>query len=280
MGVGTTDTINGRIDFHSGFSENPVIGSTEDWFLINAFPYGHPMHIHLINFQVIKVFRLLVLKTATAACSYYEIDYVLEALDAASDTDAGVSDIKAKVYGVDENGDQTVDYNYTCNNFNAIKTNGAVLKQLSLIFPENEIDENRVSGLDLFAQDEEGKYKYLVDGEGNVSPKVGYSKWKDTVYIDAFKVLQCRTRWAKPEYNEEVDKENGSYFHVPADQMREYPGYVYHCHILPHEDNEMMRPIMLQMPDDGRVLKSPCPQLKWEDKVQCINKRCKTPMTA
>jgi hypothetical protein len=29
----------------------------------------------------------------------------------------------------------------------------------------------------------------------------------------------------------------------------EFPGFVYHCHILPHEDNEMMRPYML-LPSD------------------------------
>jgi hypothetical protein len=31
--------------------------------------------------------------------------------------------------------------------------------------------------------------------------------------------------------------------------MIEFPGFVYHCHILPHEDNEMMRPIMLTPSD-------------------------------
>jgi hypothetical protein len=142
------------------------------------------------------------------------------------------------------------------------------------------VDDNGISGLDLFVKDENDQYKYVVDGEGTVSPKAGYSKWKDTVYIDGFKVLQCRTRWTKPEYKQEVDAPEGSYFHVPADQMREYPGFVYHCHILPHEDNEMMRPIMLQMPDDGRQIQGPCPQLKWEDKVECINKRCAGPVKA
>jgi hypothetical protein len=29
----------------------------------------------------------------------------------------------------------------------------------------------------------------------------------------------------------------------------EFPGFVYHCHILKHEDNEMMRPFMLQPSD-------------------------------
>jgi FtsP/CotA-like multicopper oxidase with cupredoxin domain len=115
---------------------------------------------------------------------------------------------------------------------------------------------------------------YVMDPNGKPSPKVEYSRWKDTVYVDGYRVLQLRTRWAKPDYNEAVDKPKGDYFHVPADQMREYPGYVYHCHILPHEDNEMMRPIMLQLPKDGPQVSGFCPQNKWEDKVKCINQRC------
>jgi FtsP/CotA-like multicopper oxidase with cupredoxin domain len=69
--------------------------------MINAFPYGHPMHIHLINFQVIKIFKLLVLKSAAGTCSFYELDYVLEALDGAPDTDADVAKFKANIYGTD-----------------------------------------------------------------------------------------------------------------------------------------------------------------------------------
>jgi hypothetical protein len=87
-------------------------------------------------------------------------------------------------------------------------------------------------------------------------------------------VLQFRTRWSKSNYTASVDDPIGSYFHAPADTMREYPGYVYHCHILNHEDNEMMRPIMLQLPEDGPALTGPCPQFEWSGKVPCINQRC------
>ena len=75
-----------------------------------------------------------------------------------------------------------------------------------------------------------------------------YRRWKDTAYVDGFKMLHYRMRWTKSNYTEKEDKPRGTYFHVPAGQLIEYPGYVYHCHILSHEDNEMMRPIMLQLP--------------------------------
>ncbi len=94
-------------------------------------------------------------------------------------------------------------------------------------------------------------------------------------------MLHYRIRWAKSDYNETEGKW-GRYFNIPADQLIEYPGYVYHCHILPHEDNEMMRPIMLQLPSDYQLNPSiPCtydedkkPLLKWKDRYECINKLC------
>jgi hypothetical protein len=49
------------------------------------------------------------------------------------------------------------------------------------------------------------------------------------------------------EYNEKF--RSYPYFKIPEDQLMEFPGFVYHCHILPHEDNEMMRPYMLQPSD-------------------------------
>jgi FtsP/CotA-like multicopper oxidase with cupredoxin domain len=45
-------TINGRTDFHGGKSEDPTIGTVEDWYIINAMNLGHPIHFHLVNFQV------------------------------------------------------------------------------------------------------------------------------------------------------------------------------------------------------------------------------------
>jgi hypothetical protein len=92
--------------------------------------------------------------------------------------------------------------------------------------------------------------------------------------VEAFQVSVLRIRWAKSAYDENNNK-NDDYFNVPADQLREYPGFLYHCHILKHEDNEMMRPIMLQLPKNAKLdPKTPCnkgPDSSWEKKVECIN---------
>lgn len=49
------------------------------------------------------------------------------------------------------------------------------------------------------------------------------------------------------EYDEKV--QSYPYFKIPEDQLMEFPGFIYHCHILPHEDNEMMRSYLLQPSD-------------------------------
>jgi hypothetical protein len=49
--------INGHYRFSdSGATDQPRIGTTEDWYLINTMispDIPHPIHFHLINFQII-----------------------------------------------------------------------------------------------------------------------------------------------------------------------------------------------------------------------------------
>lgn len=59
--------------------------------------------------------------------------------------------------------------------------------------------------------------------------------------------MVLRVRWASTNYDPAIKPY--PYFSVPEDQLMEFPGFVYHCHILPHEDNEMMRPFMLTPSD-------------------------------
>lgn len=73
-------TINGRLDFHAGKSENPTIGTYEDWYLINLFGGAHPIHVHLINFQVVKI---LTLRKTSGGCNVYELDFIVAAMKAA-----------------------------------------------------------------------------------------------------------------------------------------------------------------------------------------------------
>lgn len=75
--------VNGHHLFESGSTDHPRIGTTEDWFFINLMlnpELPHPIHVHLINFQVIARGELK--KTPPSplnVCSYYEIDFYIAA---------------------------------------------------------------------------------------------------------------------------------------------------------------------------------------------------------
>jgi FtsP/CotA-like multicopper oxidase with cupredoxin domain len=44
---------NGAIAWHSSTTENPAYGATEDWEIYNATMDAHPVHLHLVNFEVL-----------------------------------------------------------------------------------------------------------------------------------------------------------------------------------------------------------------------------------
>ena len=71
---------NGHTMFDQGKSENPQIGTVEDWFLINVDSLKtHPFHFHLVNFQIVRDYILRVFKTSkNKTCTYYEIDFFLK----------------------------------------------------------------------------------------------------------------------------------------------------------------------------------------------------------
>lgn len=78
-------TINGHFDFHKGASEDPQIGTIEDWYMINTMSGAHPIHVHLINFQVIEQTKLRTITETNEAnvkveCAFYELDFYLRAM--------------------------------------------------------------------------------------------------------------------------------------------------------------------------------------------------------
>jgi spore coat protein A len=74
---------------------------------------------------------------------------------------------------------------------------------------------------------------YIVPGSF-VGPAPNEYAWKDTIQMNPGEVTIIRIRFS------------------PIDGTASYPfdptlgpGYVWHCHILDHEDNEMMRPYIV-----------------------------------
>lgn len=47
--------------------------------------------------------------------------------------------------------------------------------------------------------------------------------------------VQIRIRWASTDYDPAVRAY--PFFNVDEDELIEFPGYVYHCHFIGHEDH-------------------------------------------
>ena len=48
------DTVTGSLTWFQPITENPVLGSTEIWEIYNATGDAHPVHVHLVHFEVIN----------------------------------------------------------------------------------------------------------------------------------------------------------------------------------------------------------------------------------
>ncbi len=53
VNAGLVGQMEGSIAWHSPTTENPALGSTEIWEIYNATGDGHPIHLHLVNFEIL-----------------------------------------------------------------------------------------------------------------------------------------------------------------------------------------------------------------------------------
>jgi len=78
-----------------------------------------------------------------------------------------------------------------------------------------------------------------------VAPPAGEMGWKDTVMMHPDEVTTIRIRFAPTEAPiTGLGAPAAPGYNVYPFDPSVGPGYVWHCHILDHEDNEMMRPLM------------------------------------
>ena len=160
--------LNGQ-KWHEDPSEMPVMGTTEEWIIVNPTADTHPIHLHLAQFQLSS-------RQKVDAVAYNNDWMMLNA-------------------GLSHHGDGMPPY-----------MDGVPA----------ELDPT----------------EYLKGKAKGANPwEMG---WKDTVQMHPGEVTIIRVKFA------------------PIDGSLEYPfdptvgpGYVWHCHILDHEDNEMMRPLIV-----------------------------------
>jgi FtsP/CotA-like multicopper oxidase with cupredoxin domain len=53
VNAGLVGQINGSVAWHSPTTENPALGDTEIWEIYNATGDAHPVHLHLVHFEVL-----------------------------------------------------------------------------------------------------------------------------------------------------------------------------------------------------------------------------------
>jgi len=158
-------TLDGQ-EWSAPMSEFPVQGTTEDWVVFDATGDSHPIHLHLVQFQIVYRQSFNVAK--------YSADW--------------------------------------------IAVNGGMMPPF---------DDPTVNVPD---------WTIYLQGTPK-GPAPNEMGWKDTIQMNPGQVTVIRVRYAGLDGNP-----------YPFDPTSG-PGYVWHCHIIDHEDNEMMRPYVVVKPE-------------------------------
>ncbi|MBD1372910.1 multicopper oxidase domain-containing protein [Hazenella sp. IB182357] len=85
---------------------------------------------------------------------------------------------------------------------------------------------------------------FLIDDP--FPPDLNEQGWKDTVRVNSGEVARFRLRFAPQDIDPNQTAPGMNHF--PFDPTAG-PGYVWHCHILNHEDKDMMRPMIIRKKD-------------------------------
>ena len=191
----------------TGYSELPQEGDTEVWEIVNTTADAHPMHLHLVQFQLIN-------RQAFQAGKYFT---------AYSAAFPGVPGNVACPVGV------------YCPGF------GPPLNYAPSLATGNKYGGNP----DVFP---------FLQGKV-MPPKPEENGWKDTIMVPPGMVTRIAVRWAPTSLPANAPPATAFFPFDPSGGNQH--GYVWHCHIVDHEDNEMMRPDLVQpnLPTASRTLK-------------------------
>jgi len=108
------------------------------------------------------------------------------------------------------------------------------------------VDTGDGTGVRDFLFDTKGGTVFPGTPSQPIPPSPSEAGWKDVFLAPPFMVTRVRLRFA-PQAVKEADLFPGKNT-FPFDPT-EGPGYVWHCHILDHEDNDMMRPMEITNKD-------------------------------
>ncbi len=214
---GSVSYVNGALNV----TEIPQVGSTEIWEFVNMTPDAHPIHIHLIQFQVLnrQVYNVgyLVPDYTPFTPEYYR--YLYEQQWPTPPAKGVPSGIVGTVYG----GGSPLDYfgTHLGDYLGTPKIGGNPNVNAYLLGDPFPADPNEQYEKDVIKMFPSTVTRLIVRWAPQETPVSGASAGQNLFSFDP--TAQIGT----------TDK-----FGYPGG-----PGYVFHCHITDHEDNDMMRPI-------------------------------------
>lgn len=186
------------------YSELPREGDTEVWEIINLTADAHPIHLHLVQFQLI------------------------DRQNFNTHTYGAVYDAAFPGGGYDPMLVSTCAAGVFCPGYGP-----------PLSYAPSAASGGKYGGNpDVGMLGRNGKPLYL-QGK-SMPPRLNERGWKDTVIAFPRQVTRLAVRWAPTDLAVQATGNLGS-LHFPFDPNGGH-GYVWHCHIIDHEDNEMMRP--------------------------------------
>jgi len=187
------------------YSELPQEGETELWEIVNLTADAHPIHTHLVQFQLMNRQNFNVNKYSGAYNALFPASTAIDPMTGLP-YPGGVF---IGGYGPPLNNDP------------------ALNPQSGGHWGGNpDIDQANKAGKSIYLQ-------------GPVMPPLPQEAgWKDTVIMYPGQVTRILVRWA-PTHLPASTPAASAYF--PFDPNGGH-GFVWHCHIIDHEDNEMMRP--------------------------------------
>ncbi len=201
---GTTTPVSGSSLLGPNWAtELPQVGSTEMWEIINLTGDAHPIHVHLVQFQLMNRQPFQLTKYTANYQAAFPAGVAIDGYGPPADY----------ITGLDANGLQITPF---------LGGNPDVTPYLQ---------------------------------NGVTPPHPWEAGWKDTVIMMPGEVTRIMVRWTPQSIA--VGSETPGSSQYPGfnptgltpisygpDQVSDAvgPGYVWHCHILDHEDNEMMRP--------------------------------------
>jgi len=181
-------------------TELPRVGATELWEFLDTTPDSHPLHIHLIQFQLLN----------------------RQSVDAGNYVNAWADAFPGGTFA-GQNCDGTFG---------------------EVTYPAGEIIPGYGPPADYLTPNADGAlggnpaFGPYLNGPV-VPPDPNEAGWKDTIKILPGAVTRILVRWAPTSVPvDDVEAGENEFAFDPTTG----PGYVWHCHILDHEDNEMMRP--------------------------------------